>query len=212
MVQHWPVLFLFFLSWQLHAQDERYYRQMLAGDLPELLQEVKETPVTPFVVEGPLYSVDLNQDGHNEALQPLKRDGVDWLIIHDSTKRKIFEGKILATGGESAISKIRLVQLSPKVRALIVYLDEGATRGKAFESTAKLFVLSFEDSDLSTLSLVPGPHFYHEREAQREQYLLRDYQVTVADLNGDGTREITVHYNHIQRVMEYQGKGQWKRY
>ena len=212
MVHQCLVLFAILFSGHSLAQDERYYRQMLTGELPHLSTDIKEMAVKPISLDGPFYNFDLNGDGIDERLQPIKRDGVDWLIISDSSKRKIFEAKLLAMGGESFIYKLKLVHLSPQYKSLIVFLDEGHTAGKQFESTGKLYVLSFDNNDLSTLSLSPGPHFFHEKESQREQYLRRGYQVTVADLNGDGVREITVHYNHIQRILQYQGKGEWKRY
>src|SRR5690606_30569035 len=106
--------------------------------------------------------------------------------------RKIFEAKLLAMGGDSALYKIKLVSLSPKVRALILFLDEGKTEGRRFESTARIFVLSFENNDLNTLKLVRGPHFFQEKEAQRDQYFRREYQVNVVDLDNDGVKEISV--------------------
>lgn len=212
MLHQYLLLLAIFWVDSTQAQDERYYRQMLSSELPHLATDTKEPSITPINLEGPSYNFDLNADGIDESLRPIKRDGVDWLIISDSSKRIIFEAKLLAMGGESFIFKLKLVHLSDKFKSLIIFLDEGQTRGKFFESTGKMFVLSFDNNDLSTLSLSPGPHFFHEKESQRDQYLRRGYQVTIADLNGDGVREITVHYHHIQRILEYQGKGKWKRY
>ncbi len=213
MVHHWRVFFLFLVfSGSIWAQDERYYRHLLTGDLPLMGQEIAEKPMQQFNVEGAVYRFDLNGDGIEESIIPQKRDGVDWLEIRDSSARKIFEAKLLAMGSNSSIYKLKLVNLSAKAKALIIFLDEGSTAGKKFESTARIFLLSFENNDFSTFSLTQGPHFFHEKESQREQYWRRDYNVNIFDFNKDGVRDIAVQYNHIQRILIYKGKGEWQRF
>ncbi len=212
-MQQWCFFFILLLFGRSGlAQDERYYRQILTGELPKLNLEAKEAPLGQFNVLGSNYKIDLNDDQIEETIQPQKRDGVDWLEIRNSSETKVFEAKLLAMGAHSKIYKVRLVQISKNVRALIIFLDEGVTSGKRFESTGRFYVLSFENNDFSTMSLVEGPHFYHEKQAQREQYWRRDYAVNVFDVDGDGAREITVQYNHIQRIMKYIGRGVWERF
>lgn len=177
-----------------------------------MIDEYQEKSGHQFNVKGASYKFDLNGDGFEESIQPQKRDGVDWLEIRDSSERKVFEGKLLAMGTGSSIYKIKVVNLSTKARAAIIFLDEGVIQGKRFESTARIFVISFENNDLSTISMTEGPHFFHEKEAQREQYWRRDYNVNVYDLDGDGVREIAIMYNHIQRIMKYKGRGEWERF
>lgn len=208
---HQLVLFLCLFSCAVFAQDERFYRELLAGEALSNFVEKPEIVVTPISVSGKLYQVDLNGDGLAEKLQPLKKDGVDALAVLDSQGNEIFLAQLWSSGGESAIRKLRLVHLSPTVKCLIIFLDEGVTQGRHFESTGRISLLSFEDNDLKTLKLTQGPHIFHEKEAPRDQYLRRSYNVDVTDLNEDGVREIVVHYNHIQRIMMYQGKGNWKR-
>lgn len=211
MVLHRIIFFfIILLSGNLFAQDERYFRQIFSGDLPK--SEERSKPGTLMTVSGPDYRLDLNRDGVEEILEPQKRDGVDWLEIRNTSQNKIFEAKLFAMGGASTLYKIRLVDLSPKVRALILFLDEGITKGKRFESTARFYVLSFEDNDLSKISLSEGPHYFHEKEGQRDMYWRRDYNVNIHDIDQDGTKEISVEYNHIQRIMKYKGKGSWERF
>lgn len=212
MVQH-LMLFLFFLSFTglSVAQDERFFRQMLGDDLysQENVSKVKLDTYHQFNVKGASYKLDLNGDGIEESLQPQKRDGVDWLEIRDSSERVIFEAKLLAMGGESVLYKMKLVYLSKKVRTLILFLDEGLTKGRRVESTAQVYFLSYENNNLKTLKLTSGPHYFHEKEAQREQYWRREYSVNVYDIDQDGTREIAIQYNHIQRIYRYLGNGEW---
>ena len=212
MVHHTFFFALFFLvSLGSFAQDERYYRQILGGDLPKLNQESKESTISQFNVNGSSYKFDLNDDKLEETIEPQKRDGVDWLEIRNSSGTKIFEAKLLAMGANSEIYKIKVVHLSKTLKAAIIFMDEGVIRAKRFESTARIFVISFENNDLATMSITEGPHFFHEKEGTREQYWRRDYMVNIYDIDGDGTREIAIMYNHIQRIMKYRGRGEWDR-
>ena len=211
MVHHLWIFLLFTLSLSVFAQDERYYRQILKGELPNFSQEIGETQEHQFNVKGTTYSVDLNGDGIEEMIQPQKRDGVDWIEIRNTTQRKIFEAKLLAMGGESSIYKAKLVYLSSTTKLLMLFLDEGKTSGKRFESTARIYLITFENNDLATMKIATGPHHFHEREGQRDQYWERDYSVEIRDVDKNGVRDVVVQYNHIQRIMVYKGNGNWDR-
>ena len=212
-MQHWAFFLLFFMMSGLSfAQDERYYRQILAGEIPKTNSSAGERPVSQFNVQGASYKFDFDGDKVEESIQPQKRDGVDWLEIRNSSERILFEAKLLAMGAESSIYKIKVVNISEKVKAAILFLDEGQTVGKKFESTARIYVLTYENNNLATLKMTEGPHFFHEKQAQREQYWRRDFMVNVYDIDGDGTREIAIQYNHIQRILQYTGNGEWKRF
>lgn len=211
MVHHWVFLFMLGLfSGTVFSQDERYFRQIFTGELPQN-ENLTEVP-TQFSVLGPQYFIDLDGDKIEEIIQPSKLDGVDWLEIRSSSQRTLWKQKLPAMGGLSSIYKIKFVNISKKVKALIIFLDEGKTAGREFESTARIFVLSYENNDLSKISFVIGPHFFHEKESQREQYWRRTYSVNVYDINNDGVREITIQYNHINRILKYAGDGEWLRY
>lgn len=212
MVRQGIIFFIFLLGLgSVRAQDERYYRQILSGELSSSADTIKETAVAPINAFGSLYRLDLNSDGIEETIQTQKRDGVDWIEIRDASQRKIFEAKLLAMGGNSHLYKARLVALSEKIRALILFLDEGYTKGQHFESTGKIYIVSFENNDLATLSITDGAHFFHEKKAQREQYWRRMFNVNVVDIDGDGVKEIAVQYNSIQRIFRYKASGEWEK-
>lgn len=212
-MQHWTFFLFFFMMSKLSfAQDERYYRQILAGEIPKTNSNSGEKAIGQFNVMGSSYKFDLDGDKVEESIQPQKRDGLDWLEIRNSSGRILFEAKLLAMGADSSVYKMKVVNISEKVKAAIIFLDEGQTVAKRFESTARIYVLAYENNDLSTLKLTEGPHFFHEKLAQREQYWRRDFMVNVYDIDGDGTREIAIQYNHIQRIMQYTGNGEWKRF
>jgi len=212
MVHHLGLFLILAHSLSSFAQDERYYRQLLTGDLPNLTKEYSEVHEHQFNVKGASYQVDLNGDGIEEIIQPQKRDGVDWIEIQSSGKRKIFDAKLLAMGSESAIYKIKIAQISLKTKLLMIFLDEGKTAGRRFESTARIYLLTFDNNDLSTLHITEGPHFFHEKQGQRDQYWLRDYSVEIRDVDKNGVRDVVVEFNHIQRMMYYMGGGEWIRF
>lgn len=204
------ILFVFFLtSHRLQAQDERYYRDMLAGDLVK-----KEGSAEPprFFVAGDAYLIDLNSDGIEERIIPQKRDGVDWIEIQDSSHNVLFSGKLLNSGADSHLFRIKFVYLTPKVKVLILFFDEGVTRGRKIEAQAITYLISFENNDLSTMKMQKGARFFHEVKAQRDQYFRRSYDVNVFDVDLDGEREITIEYQHIQRIFKYAGNGDWRIY
>lgn len=187
------------------------YHQLLSGEISKMMGTIVDSPLPRIDVVGASYRMDLNDDRVEEILIPQKRDGVDWIEVRSSDQKLIFESKLPAIGSGSFIYKIKFVHLSSKVKALILFMDEGITKGKKFESTGRFFVMSFEDNDLSTMYLTIGPHFFHEKEGQRDQYWRRDYSVNIYDIDGDGIREIAVEFNHIQRIMKYKGRGEWER-
>ena len=211
MVQQTLVLFILLFGTLAFGQDERYYRQILTGELPKMNEGYGQNLVNQFSVTGASYKIDLNSDGIEESIVPEKRDGVDWIVIKSAQETTIFETKIIAMGTGSSIYKIRFVQISRDVKALVVFIDEGIIASKKTQSTARFIVISFENNDLKKMTAWIGPHIFHELEAQRDQYYRRDYQVNIYDLDEDGTREIVVQYNHIQRIMKYEN-GIWNRY
>ncbi len=211
MVHYSGILLLFFLFLgEVRAQDERYYRKIFSKDYLGPNWEQNESVPVQSIVKGAFYHLDLNDDKIEEIIEPQKRDGVDWIEIRNSSNSKIFEVKLPAMGSVSYLYKIKFVYISKNVRALILFLDEGITVGRRFESTARFFVLSYENNDLSKISVSTGPHLFQEKEYQREVYWRRDYSVNILDFDNDGTREIAVQYNHIQRIMKYKGRGDWE--
>ncbi len=211
MPNYCSFLLIFLFSWNiLWAQDERYFRKMFSGDMvkKDVPQEAQKIH---FKVTGNSYRIDLDDDKIEEIIEPQKRDGVDWIEIRNSSGNKLFEGKVFAAGTGSYLYKIKFVSLSPDVKALILFMDEGVISGKKFESTGRIFILTYEKNNLSKIHLTEGPHFFHEREGQREQYWRRTYTVNVWDIDKDGIREVSVEFNNIQRIMKYIGGGVWKK-
>ncbi len=192
----------------VRAQDERFWRKLLSGELTE---EVVKTPEEPkWVFASPVYHLDMNSDGKEESIQVMKRDGMDWLDItgHDGTQ--LLQAKIWAMGSGSGIYRLRLLDLSKTVRAMVIFLYEGKTESRKLESSARLYFLTFENKDLTTMKVAAGPRYWHEYEGVREQYWRRLYSLNIKDYDGDGTKDINVEFNHMQSIWMYQGQGLWK--
>ena len=125
MVDYWQIILVFFLISPVQAQDERYFRQILSGELPQNIQEAPSPLVSQFNVNGPSYRFDLNEDNNEEIIETQKRDGVDWIEIRTSSQNKIFQTQLPVMGAESYIYKMKIVHLSTKLKAIIVFVDEG---------------------------------------------------------------------------------------
>jgi hypothetical protein len=194
----------------VRAQDERFWRKMLSG---ELTREDEVQKVEPkWVFGSPVYHLDLNSDGRQEAIQVFKRDGIDWLDITGHDKSLLFSGKLWAMGVGSSVYRLRLIQLSATTRVLVIHLYEGKTESKKLETSARLYFLTFDNNDFSTFSLSTGPRYWHEYEGIREHYWRRLYSLNVKDYDGDGTKDLAVEYNHIQSIWLYRGRGIWKKF
>lgn len=192
----------------VRAQDERFWRKMLSGELTREAQKPKAE--TKWEFASPLYHYDLNGDGREEVIQVLKRDGIDWLDITGHDKAKLFSGKLWAMGIGSSLYRVRVIQLSPTTRVLVLHLYEGKTESKKLESSARLYFLTFDNNDFSTFKLTAGPRYWHEYEGIREQYWRRLYSLNVKDYDGDGTKDLAVEFNHMQSIWLYRGRGQWQ--
>jgi hypothetical protein len=191
----------------VHAQDERFWRKLISGQLTR--DQEKEVPEAKWLFGGPSYQFDLDGDGRNETIQVLKRDGIDWLDIRSFDKSLLFSDKLAPTGVEARVHRLRVVDLSQKARAIIVYYYEGKTETKKFEAVGRLYFISIENRDLKTMKMVQGPRYWHEYEAHRDQYWRRLHSVNVKDTNGDGEKEIFVNFNHIQSIWKFRGNGRW---
>ncbi len=139
-----------------------------------------------------------------------KRDGIDFFIVQDSSGKNISELKLNAKGLDSVLYKIQLKTLSPETDALILFFDEGHSGNVIFQSTARIYMATIDKRNLEKISFQKGPAFQYEKERPVDQYSRRYYNVSVYDFNKDGTKEVAVSYNDIQRIYFYLGKGRWK--
>lgn len=199
---------LFLFSYNSLAQDERYYRKIFTDELVFKPQEVVDYKVE---VETPTYQIDLNGDHFKEGIRVEKKDGIDFIKIYDKYGRKLFEKKLDSIGFQSKLFKIQLRSITKDVNALILHFYEGKIESTKFESSARIFFISFMKSKLEEMHFYKGPHFFHEKEKVDNQYWSRRYSVNTIDYNNDGINEISISYNKISRIFFYIGEGIWRR-
>ncbi len=205
-------ILLLALSHMSFGQDERFYRQLFDGSFKR--QSDKDF-VYKYEVASPEYMIDLNRDGVVDSFQTIKKDGVDFIRILDANGVNKFEASLEAKGKNSKIFKAHLVGISDKADALILHFYEGDTDEAVFEGSARLYVLTIQNKDLNKINMTKGPHFWHERESADEHYQKywnRRFIVNTLDYDKDGTKEISVSFNKIHRILRYQGNGVWKLY
>jgi hypothetical protein len=189
------------------AQDERFWRKLVTGELTR--EQKKEPGAAKWVFSTPRYEFDLNSDGKNESLTVQVVDGLSVVEIYSHDKSLLFTGSLTGAGMDSKIYRLRLIDVSDKVRSLLIHFYEGKTESQRFEATARLYFVTFSKADMNKFSFQKGPQYWHEYEAPRDQYWRRKYAINIMDLNKDGAKEVFVNFNNSQSVWQYQSSGLW---
>lgn len=151
------LLMMCVVSWQVNAQDERYFRQLFSGELNKKSSE--EAKKYSWYVHTPYYSLDLNRDGKEEQLTFVKKDNEDWLDILDSDKNKIFSYRFENKGYDSELFRIELKTLGPSTSVLLLYYYEGVSKYIDFQGTSRIYAVTIDNNDLKTLSAFKGSSF-----------------------------------------------------
>jgi hypothetical protein len=204
----WVVFLTVFIAQCAVAQDERYLRGLLSGDLSReyVPEEVRDYH---FKSQSPVYQLDLTGDHRNESLIVEKKDGEDWLHIHDYHMNRVSSHRFQAVAGGSKIYRLRLVTLSNQTRLLLIHFYEGVNSYLQTRANARFYFLTIDDGDLKTASVYRGPAYWEEFQENRDYIHRRKYNLEFADLTRDGKLEIRVFTNLISYVYHYHGKGRW---
>lgn len=208
MLQVFIFLFSLFFACDGAAQDERYIRALFSGDLVRGAppDEVKDYH---FKAQGPLYQIDLNGDHRNESLVIEKKDGEDWLHIHDYNLKRIFSQRFRANAANSQIYRLRLVSLSPTKRVLVIHFYEGLNTYLQTRANARFYFLTIDNGDLQTIAVQRGPAYWEEFKTQRDFVHTRKYDLEFSDITGDGQLEVVVRTELISYFYQYLGEGKW---
>ena len=200
---------LFMASNSGYAQDERFIRKLLSGDLGvEGVEEDKPKP--HFHVASAMYEIDLNNDNRVESIVIEKKDSEDWLHIQNYERQIIYSLKFVRKGWESDVYKINLRKLSDNTHVLLVRYYEGHNQGDNFTGTARLYTISWENNDLTKISSMRGPEIWDEFKDSKIHYHQRPQLISLNDLDGDGYKEISIRHHLSTKVMKYLGKGEWQ--
>lgn len=192
----------------VQAQDERLFRELLLNGEKERV-ESKVEALYRIKARSNRHYIDLTGDNRPESLFTSKRDGEDWLQIYDHKGKEVLRELLMPHGPFSRLYRIQIRKLNDASKVMVLYFYEGVTRYLDFRGTTRIYLVSYDNNDLETLSIYKGPVIWDENRTFREHYHQRKYEVSMYDLDGDNTRELTVNYGRMNRVYKYLGKGKW---
>ena len=196
------------VSWQVLAQDERYFRQLFSGELNK--KGKSDARKYSWSIHTPYYSLDLNRDGKEEQIVFVKKDNEDWIEIFDSEKNKIFGHIFENKGYDSELFRIELKTLNAATDVLLLYYYEGVSKYIDFQGTARIYAITIDNRDLKTLSIFKGSSFFDEVKTFKGHYHKRNYEVYLEDLNRDETKELIIKHRNASTVFIYKGQGKWQ--
>lgn len=199
---------LFFIS-SLRAQDERFFRKLFSGEFIDK-QKIEEAKQYSYQIHTPEYVLDLNNDGTNEAVVFVRRDGDDWIDVFNTFHEKVFSYKFEAKGANAGVYKLIKKNLSAETTALMIFYYEGELRYVNYESSARVYILTIDRKDLKTASMFKGPTIFEEVKTFKNHYHLKNYLTKLTDLNFDGDKDLIVKFNGMSRVFKYNGDGKWQ--
>ena len=209
----WMILGYFLLNlafFPLKAQDEYFLRNLLDREKPQdSSSRERGRDDSKFQTRTGRYLFDLNDDGKKESFYFSKRDGGNWLFIYDNENREIFSYFFESHGPWSWAYKLEARYLSAQHRIFLIYFYEGRTDYTKFQSTARIYFLTLDRSQLGSLKMTKGPYLWEEYEDKLGHYHHRTQFLSLADLDGNGMREVIVKYGLISRVYRYREGGKW---
>lgn len=189
------------------SQDERYFRELFSGELTQSKQVDQKT--YKWTANGPFYEIDLGSTNYPESLVVEKKDGEDWFHIHDDKKVRIFSYKLDVNGKDSLIYRISKKTISRNTDLLLIYYYEGNTDFRNFKGSVRLYFLTVDNRDLSTISIFKGPTYWAEREFPGGKYSQKKFGVELIDFNNDGKMEIAVGGRYLSKIYFYKSLGKW---
>ena len=201
---------IFALPWKAWAQDERYFRQLFSGELAKKEDIEKGQKKYSYFIHTPYYALDLNHDGVMEQVAFVKKDSEDWLEILDYEKKKIFSYQFDNKGFDSELFRIEFKQLSPVTSVLLLHYYEGVSHYTEFQATARIYAVTIDNNDLTTLKGFKGAIFFDETKSFKGHYHKRSYEVYLEDLNKDSVKELVIKHNLTSTVFVYKGQGTWQ--
>ena len=202
------MILLTLLSLDAISQDELYFRELYSGDLTGGKEKIKKS--YKWKANTPFYQIDLGGKIWPESIVVEKKDGEDWLHIHDDQKKRIFSFQFDVNGKDSQVYKISKSKLSPKSDILIIYYYEGNTSYLKFSGTVRIYLLTIDDRKLDSISITKGPIIWEERENLDKKYFQKGHLVELIDFNKDKIKEIRVRGKFTKNIYFYQGKGKWR--
>ena len=203
------ILFCLSATGLTFAQDERFFRKLFSGELTHE-KKIEDEKVYAYLVHSPEYFIDINNDGINESIVSVKRDSEDWIDIYNSYREKIYSYRFETKGAHSGLYRVLRKQLDNNTIVLVLFYFEGDTNYINYDSSARIYLLTIDNKDLKTISMMKGPSIFEEFKGYKGDYRLRNYEVGVADLAELGKKQLYIKYRGVSKVFIYQGAGRWQ--
>lgn len=199
----------FFLSLELKAQDERYFRELFLKQYTEDTKELEEKKYS-YVVPTPFYTMDVNGDGKTESFVYAKKEAEDWIDIFDHEKKPVFKFQFTSVGAKSRLYKMRFSHIDSEIGLVVFYFYEGVTKYNEMDSSSRLYFLTFHKKDFNQFKMIQGPYLFEEFKGMKGHYHQRVRQVEVMDLNSDQRNEIIVKHHLYSEVYHINKDGSFK--
>ena len=192
---------------QIHAQDEQFMRDFFMGQLHKQTQEPQRDPT--YRKASAFYEIDLTRDRRFESLVYEKQDGQDWLHIHDTSGQRVYSYRFETKGPNSRLYKVQMQRLSPLTDVLLLYFFEGEIDSIEFHASSRLYFLTIDHQDLSTISTFKGPSVWDESTQHPNSYWKRKYSIGLKDLSNDLVKEVIVKQGQVSRIFKYIDFSEW---
>lgn len=198
---------LMFTSYNAMAQDERYFRDMMTGELTKTEEKNREDP--DIVAYSKVYELDLTSNHRFERIIFERRDGIDWVTIFNYQKELVFEYQLDTQAPGSRVYKLGLNNVSKSKRLLTLYFYEGATDYLNFQANSRLYFLTFDVNNLKGMTAQKGPAVWEEFDNKRGHYRQRSYDLNFLDLTSSGQKELIVNFRTISRAYRLDESMRW---
>ena len=192
-------IFSFFHSLTIFSQSEADWKQIIRGVEQKKIAKIKVgRQIKTF---SDYYKIDLNDDGFYEGMVVENSDSGSYIHLF-KTDFTHFQKIFVDVGGAfSKVEKIELKKLSNDGNILLIYFNEGLVRYLGTQSRHLLYSVFIPKNIFEHELKISRGYVIFEEFSKNGHYHVRDYKVTVEDLDNDGIAEILIKANNIERVM-----------
>jgi len=204
------LIILVLFSRVIGAQDERIFRSIYESKLEKFSKKLPVFEKGFLEKFSDAYEIDINRDGFPESFLLEKSDGIDRLHIFTAFGKRIFSYEFENKGLKSGLYKIQMRPLSNATTIVILYYYEGYTEYFGLKASSRVYFMTVDNKDLTTLQLFKGPSFWDEERTLYGHYHQKNYHIGLKDYDEDGIKEVVLKFNDAIRVYKYLGSGKWK--
>jgi len=198
-------LLFILLSTSTFAQDEWFFKDMLKGEIKTVEQPKKKSH---YRTHSKAYYVDFTGDGEKEYLYFEFLDGKIIAHFRDDNKDPIYNFQFPLSGHSARVYRVLKKHISKNRIMLLFHYFEGRTSYLNKTGTASLYGGVIENGSFKDFQLKKLASIWLEQEI-RDNYIRRLYEVGFRDVDNNGQKELLIKSGSVNRVIHYEGKGQW---